>query len=199
MANPTKKRKVDGHELADPLNTNDSRGFLSSLLGFFTRRHYDTSPGHGSNAQIMQQTLSHMESMKQMLVRMEEKLDNVESRCEQLENKVDTLYVTIDKAQMSHDYNIMLTKNREWEYSPEVESFSWDNDLGEDEAFYLIQAAKKLRYMAVQMRGGEFPHCRKILMTHPTRASNLLVVGVKMKMTILLENYLHTGKNSLRL
>ena len=155
-SSPTKKRKasdgratVDGPHDVNTGNTNDG-GFLSSWFGYFSGRRDDASAGPPNNEQFIQQSLSKMDRMEQIMMRMEEKLATVsslESRCEQLEKKccslenklestsqstkehmnrletkVDTVHVKLDKSLKFHEYNEMMMKNQHWKYSAIVHS-----------------------------------------------------------------------------
>jgi len=180
-SSPTKKRKasdgratVDGSHDVNTSNTNDGGGF-------------DASAGPPSNEQLIQQSLSKMDRMEQIMIRMEEKLATVsslESRCEQLEakcsslenilestsqstkehmnrleTKVDSVHVKLDRSLNFHEYNEMLLKNQVWGYSADVDTQDnlVSNGYTDDEAEYVVQTAAVLRDTSLQLRRGVFP------------------------------------------
>mmetsp|Transcript_18723 Transcript_18723/g.37767 ORF Transcript_18723/g.37767 Transcript_18723/m.37767 type:complete len:303 (+) Transcript_18723:46-954(+) len=201
--NPTKKRKasdgratVDGSHNVNTSNTNDGGGF-------------DASSGPPSNEQLIQQSLSKMDKMEQIMIRMEEKLSTVsslESRCQQLEatccslenmlestsqstkahfdrkfdslyihleqkcnwlknrldTKIDSVHVKLDKSLKFQEYNEMLIKNQQWEYSAAVSTVDEliDNGYNDDEADYLAEDVRDLKVMTIKMRQGEFSNGR---------------------------------------
>ena len=189
-----KKRKAnDGRATTDcshdvnTSNNNDGGGFLSSWFGYFSGRRDDASAGPPNNENFIQQSLSKMDRMEQIMIRMEEKLATVsslESRCEQLEakccslenklestsqstkehmnrleTKVDSVHVKLDRSLNFHEYNEMLLKNQVWGYSADVDTQDnlVSNGYTDDEAEYVVQTAAVLRDTSLQLRRGVFP------------------------------------------
>mmetsp|Transcript_18720 Transcript_18720/g.37757 ORF Transcript_18720/g.37757 Transcript_18720/m.37757 type:complete len:558 (+) Transcript_18720:46-1719(+) len=192
--NPTKKRKasdgratVDGSHNVNTSNTNDGGSFLSSWFGYFSGQRDDASSGPPRNEQLIQQSLSKMDKMEQIMIRMEEKLATVsslESRCEQLEakcsslenilestsqstkghmnrleTKVDSVHVKLDRSLNFHEYNEMLVKNQVWGYSADIDTADnlVSNGYTDDEAEYVAETSEELRDITLQLRRGVFP------------------------------------------
>ncbi|KAK1739091.1 leucine-rich repeat protein [Skeletonema marinoi] len=190
----TKKRKasdgratVDGSHDMNTGNTNHAGSILSSWFGYFSGQRDSASSGFPNNEQLIQQSLSKIDRMEQIMIRMDEKLATVsslESRCEQLEakcsslenilestsqstkehmnrleTKVDSVHVKLDRSLNFHEYNKMLVKNQRWEYSADVDTHDnlVSNGYTDDEAEYVVQTAAVLRDTSLQLRRGLFP------------------------------------------
>jgi hypothetical protein len=112
-----------------------------------------------------------IDTMMQIMLRMEEKCNRLEAKCDSLENivkhvdsKVDSLDAKIDKKFKQHGYHSLLAMNHSWKYSAPVYSErEWMEKLEEcydhDEAEYLSETSEKLREATEKMRRGEFPTC----------------------------------------
>ena len=114
-----------------------------------------------------------MDTMMQIMMGMQEKLISVESRCEQLEakcssleskltaqvdTKMDSLHAKMDKTIKHQEYNDMLARNQNWNYSALIHSIEYWMDGGYDleEAEYLLQTSEYLKYLTKTIRRGEF-------------------------------------------
>ena len=185
MSNPVKKRKGNNGQATAMNVTHHYDSFWSSLFGYFTGRSVDFSSEYHSNDQFMQQTLSHMQNMNQMMTRMEEKLDNlsnVESRCEMLEAKCSSLETKLEstsqlmkdhierleskvesgniKAQKNHEYSQMLLRNQRWEYSAQVRTYEYwmiGEQYDPEKAEYLEEISNQLKEKSIEMRRGNIP------------------------------------------
>ncbi|KAK1739049.1 leucine-rich repeat protein [Skeletonema marinoi] len=211
-----KKRKAndgrvtaDGTHDVDTSNNNDGDGFLSSWFGYFSGQRGGALSGSPNNDHFAQQSLSKMDRMEQIMMRVEEKLATVsslESRCEQLEaqcsslenllvstsqstkehidrkydslylhleqkcdslanildTKVDSVHKKVERSLKFHEYNDMLVKNQDWEYSAAVNTADELIDYGYayEEAGYIACSADQLRDITTKMRRGEFPRER---------------------------------------
>jgi len=172
--NPMKKRKAnDGRATTDcshdvnTSNNNDGGGFLSSWFGYFSGRRDDASAGPPNNENFVQQSLSKMDRMEQIMMRVEEKLSTVsslESRCEQLEKKcssLETLLESTSRIDKTLKYHEMLIRNQNWKYPAHVftmdELGEVDADYDDDEADYIYQTSAVLKRSTEALRRGDFP------------------------------------------
>ena len=90
---PSKKRKIDDGN--DKVVHYTSGSFISSWFGYITRlfmtgRRVDPSSENHSNDIFMQQTLSHLKSMTQMMRKMEEKIAQLETKFSSLDNMLES-------------------------------------------------------------------------------------------------------------
>ena len=103
-----------------------------------------------------------MDRMMQIMMGMQEKLISVESRCKQLEVKCNSLEnkltAKMDKTIKHQEYNDMLLRNQNWNYSAPIHSIEYWMDGGYDseEAEYLLQTSEYLKYLTKTIRRGEF-------------------------------------------
>lgn len=131
-SSPTKKRKAndDGRRATDAQDVSTNNNDLSQK----------------------------MDTMMQIMMGMQEKLISMESRCEQLEAKCSSLDVKMDKTIKHQEYNDMLVRNQNWNYSALIHSTEYWMDGGYDleEAEYLLQTSEYLKYLTKTIRRGEF-------------------------------------------
>eukprot|EP00984_Skeletonema_dohrnii_P026649 scaffold16013_cov84-Skeletonema_dohrnii-CCMP3373.AAC.2 len=168
-----KKRKAndgrattDGAHDVDTGNTNDGGGFLSSWVGYFSRRRDDASAGPPSNEQLIHQSLSQMNNI---MMRMEEKLSTVsntvvtlESRCEQLEEKCSSLETILESTSRTNKtlkYHEMLIRNQNWEYPAPVRTNDElaRADYDDEETNYIYGTSQMLKRSTEALRRGDFP------------------------------------------
>ena len=195
MSSPTKKRKAnnvqatldDTHDVSTCCNNNYSGIGASARAEYACGRSDNISSDNHGSEKLIQQTLSHMENMKILMLRMEKKLDkmsSLESRCEELEAKcssletklepssqsvkdhhVDKLEDKIDtlseRVQQNHEYSQMMLRNQSWKYSPNVKSYTdfYVDSYDEEDAEYkyLSEAEQELKHMTTQLRNGKLP------------------------------------------
>ncbi len=160
----TKKRKAnDGR--ATVSHDGGGRGLFSSLLGYFSWRRDEITPTTCGGENL---THKKLDTMMQMMSRMEKKLTTVsslESRCERLEAECSSLKNTLsDVKKIQHgqfEYNNMLVRNQSWKYKAQVYSEEhWENNgYDEDVAEYLTNGSDCLKDSTEIMRRGEFPCC----------------------------------------
>ena len=171
---PSKKRKAydDGRATDGDVCTNNNNytnaggGFLSSWLSYFPRRREVPSCGDNLSQK--------MDKMMQIMEGMQEKLISVESRCEQLEvkcnsvenkltahvdSKMDSLHAKIDKTMKHQEYNDMLVRNQNWNYSALIHPIEYWMHNGAyqlEEAEYIFQTSEYLKSLTKTIRRGEF-------------------------------------------
>ena len=181
-SSPSKKRKIDDaddgaarddNNIINTENNNDGGGNIQL-------------PPQQVESNIMLK-LDRMEQMMMTLVGKQATVSSLESRCEQLEkkcsalenklearldsmhnnlvngcSKLDKIEKKLEGAQHYHEYNTMLLRNQNWNYSATVESENHHMIQGhsDDHAVHLVRTAKMLKDMTIKMRQGEFPHKR---------------------------------------
>ena len=177
---PTKKRRAnDGQTTTDcahDMNTVSTIGggflSLSSWFGYFSRQRDDTSSRPPSIEHSIQQSLSKMDRMENIMMRMEDKLATVgslESRCEQLERKCSSLEAILKLTSQSRKemddisktlkYHEMLIRNQKWEYSAPIssENILFIRGFQANEVDYIYQTSYLLKRNTEALRRGDFP------------------------------------------
>ncbi len=144
----TKKRKANDGRATVPDSSNGGGGLFSSLMGYFSGRRDDnaqtTTCGGGENL------TQKIDTMMQMMIRMEEKCCRLEAKYNSLENSLGRKF----------EYNNMIVKNQHWKYSTPVHSAeTWENNgFDEDLAIYLSEHSECLKVFTEKLRRGEFPN-----------------------------------------
>ena len=86
-----------------------------------------------------------------------------DSLADRLETKVDAVHKQADKALKHHEFNEMILKNQSWKYSADElsEDYLEQSGYSQDEAEFLVDAAKELKDATTKMRRGEFTYSHR--------------------------------------